>query len=359
MTDQARWYGIALAALPLGFVVLGLISFAIYFMKTDDDRADAAGNAENAGIFRKDIELADLRTYIEMLAVKIGERNVEEYKNLQQAATWLESALGPNNMGYKVERQTYQVGGKDCHNIEVQIIGKTKPDEIVVVGAHYDSVVGTPGADDNASGVAALICLANAFVGSEPERTLRFVGFVNEEPPHFQTGAMGSYVYAKRCKERKEDVVAMLSLDSLAYYSDVKGSQDYPPTLSARYPDTGNFAAVVGNLESNSLIDQVADRLQASAGGVPVEKLSFAASLPGVGWSDHWSFWEFGYPAAMVTDTAPYRNEHYHKPSDLPGTLDFDRLQKVTIGLRAVIAELVGDKGEMEQPVGKSAKTTK
>ena len=357
MNDQARWYGIGLAALPLGFVVLGLISFAIYFMKTDDDRADAAGNAENAGIFRKDIELADLRTYVEMLAVKIGERNVEQYANLQQAATWLESALGPNNMGYKVERQTYQVGGKDCHNIEVQIIGKTKPDEIVVVGAHYDSAVGTPGADDNASGVAALVCLANAFVGTVPERTLRFVGFVNEEPPHFQTGAMGSYVYAKRCKDRKEDVVAMLSLESLAYYSDVKGSQGYPPVLSARYPDTGNFAAVVGNLESSSLIDQVADRLQASAVGVPVEKLSFSASLPGVGWSDHWSFWEFGYPAVMVTDTAPYRNEHYHKPSDLPGTLDFDRLQKVTIGLRAVIAELAGDTGKMEKPVGKSAKT--
>ncbi|MGI9239580.1 MAG: M28 family peptidase [Verrucomicrobiales bacterium] len=359
MNDQSKWYGIGLAALPLGFVVLGLISLAIYFLKADDEAGKVSENAENAGIFRKGVELSDLRDYIDMLSVTIGERNLEHHDNLQQAATWLESALGPNNMGYTVERQTYQVGGKDCHNIEVQIIGQTKPDEIVVIGAHYDTVVGTPGADDNASGVAALVCLANTFVGTVPERTLRFVGFANEEPPHFQTSSMGSYVYAKRCKERKENIVAMLSLESLAYYSDVKGSQDYPPILRARYPDTGNFAAVVGNLKSKQLVDQVAARLEEGSGGVPVEKLSFLASLPGVGWSDHWAFWEFGYRAVMVTDTAPYRNEHYHQPSDLPGTLDFDRLQKVTMGLRDVIVELVGDSGALKKPVGKSAKKTK
>ena len=358
MTDQAKLIRIGLTALPLGFVVLGTFSLAFFFIKTDGDAGKKdRENAENAGIFRKAISKSDLQDYVNMLATTIGERNVAKYGNLQKAATWLESALGPNNMGYKVARQTYKVAGKDCHNIEVQITGTTKPDEIVVIGAHYDSAIGTPGADDNASGVAALVCLANAFVGTQPERTLRFVGFVNEEPPHFQTSAMGSYLYAKRCKEREENVVAMLSLESLGYYSDVKGSQQYPPILRAAYPDTGNFAAVVGNLKSKPLVDQVAMKMIADS-GVPIEKLSFLASLPGIGWSDHWSFWEFGYQAAMITDTAPYRNQHYHQATDLPGTLDFDRLQKVTTGLQSVIAELAGYTGKTQQPVGKSAKAT-
>ncbi len=176
-------------------------------------------------------------------------------------------------MGFKVERQTYQVGGKDCHNIEVQITGKSKPDEIVVIGAHYDSVIGTPGRTTTRA--VSRRWSASPTPSSAPSRSgrLRFVGFANEEPPHFQTSAMGSYVYAKRCKERKEKIVAMLSLESLAYYSDEKGSQDYPPTLSARYPDTGNFAAVVGNLKSKALIDQVAAQIGGFGGWCPVEKL--------------------------------------------------------------------------------------
>lgn len=357
MKDQSKWYGIGLVVLPLGFVVLGAISLAIFFLKADGDAVNERKNAENAGIFRKGISRADLESYIEMLASTIGERNVANYDNLQRAATWLESALGPNNMGYQVERQTYQVGGKDCHNIEVQITGRGKPDEIVIVAAHYDSASGTPGADDNASGVAALVCLANAFVGTTPERTLRFVGFTNEEPPHFQTSSMGSYVYAKRCQQREENVVAMLSLESLGYFSDAPGSQNYPPVLRARYPDTGNFAAVVGNLESAALVDQLAAQLAAHP-GVPIEKLASEADLPGVGWSDHWAFWQFGYPAVMLTDTAIYRNPHYHQPTDLPETLDLDRLQKLTIALQAAITDLVGGTGQLTAPVGKSSKTT-
>ncbi|MFT4548250.1 MAG: hypothetical protein ACI8XO_000891 [Verrucomicrobiales bacterium] len=345
MKSPAKWYGIGLAAMPLGLVVLGGVSFALYFLKADDGPAVKGENVENAAIFRKGIARSDLQDYVEMLSVTIGERNVEKHANLQRAATWLESALGPNNMGYQVERQTYKVNGKACHNIIVQINGTSKPDEIVVVGAHYDSAINTPGADDNASGVAAMVCLANAFVGTEPERTLRFVGFTNEEPPHFQTSAMGSYVYAKSCSKEEEEIVAMLSLESLGYYSDEKGSQQYPPNLRARYPDTGDFAAVVGNIKSRRLVDQVAKTLKAES-DMPIEKLSFLASMPGIGWSDHWSFWEFGYKAAMITDTAPYRNEHYHQKTDLPGTLDYDRLQKVTVGLQAVIAELVGYEAE-------------
>ena len=355
MSSQAKWFRFGLTALPVGVILFGIASFGVFFLKNEADaKKKARENAENAGIFRKDIEIGDLKSYVEMLSVTIGERHVGKHENLETAATWLESALGPNNMGYQVSRQTFQVDGKNCHNIEVQITGKSKPEEIVVVGAHYDTAVGTPGADDNATGVAALVCLANAFVGTEPARTIRFVGFTNEEPPHFQGPDMGSYVYAKRCKEMKEKIVAMLSLESLGYFSDEKGSQKYPPLLSARYPDTGNFAAVVGNLKSKGLVDQVAARLKADA-RVPVEKLSFLADLPGVGWSDHWSFWEFGYEAVMITDTAPYRNRHYHEPTDLPDTLDFDRLQKVTAGVRDVIAELAEFGGRDKEPIGKAS----
>jgi len=342
--DQRKLFPIGITALPLGFVILGVISFGIYFMKADEAKSGGRENSENAALFRKDINQKDLERYVKTLSVDFGERHTGNYENLKKAAAWIDSTIGMTNMGYKVERQSFEVRGKKCENIEIEITGKTKPEEIVVVGAHYDTAGGTPGADDNGSGVAALICLANAFTGTEPERTLRFVAFTNEEPPHFQTSSMGSYVYAKRCKEREEDIVAMISLEAIGYYSDKRDSQKYPPILRARYPSTGNFLAVVGNVKSKSLVGQVAAELEEES-ELGIEKLSFLASVPGVGWSDHWSFWQFGYKAVMITDTAIYRNPHYHQATDLPETIDFKRLTEATIGIKAVIEDLVGGAG--------------
>lgn len=167
-----------------------------------------------------------LRHSVEKLASDIGERNLSEYKHLCDAANWLEKSL--TDSGYEVARQIFKVDGRDCSNLIVQRPGKTHPDEIVLIGAHYDSALGTPGANDNGSGTAALLELAKRFSKIEPERTLRLVFFVNEEPPHFQSETMGSLVYARRCKERQENLTAVLSLETIGYYSDEEGSQNYP-----------------------------------------------------------------------------------------------------------------------------------
>ncbi len=165
-----------------------------------------------------------LRKDVAELAAEIGDRNVNtEYENLCKASDFIEESFV--GAGYKVSRQGYEVSlydleGRECHNLEVEIIGSEKPDEIVLIGAHYDSLEGTPGANDNASGVAALLAHARAFVDKKPVRTLRFVAFTNEEPPYFQSNDMGSFVYARRCRERKENVVAMLSLETIGYYTD-------------------------------------------------------------------------------------------------------------------------------------------
>ena len=180
------------------------------------------------------------------LAETIGERNLQRRPvQLAQAADYIEADLTTH--GYAVKRQEYEVNGSRCCNLEVEIRGTTLPDEIVVVGAHYDSVPGSPAANDNASGVAAVLSLAHAFSRATTGRTLRFLAFVNEEAPYAHTEQMGSWVYARRCRERGEQVTAMLSLETMGYFSEAPGSQSYPPAVGLVYPSVGNFIAFVGN----------------------------------------------------------------------------------------------------------------
>lgn len=278
-----------------------------------------------------------LRRDVEHLAGEIGERNLTRYEGLRAAAAFLEASLA--SAGYAVGRQTYDVDGKACHNLEVERAGRDRPQDIVIIGAHYDSVEGSPGANDNASGVAGVLALARAFAGARPSRTLRFVAFVNEEPPIFQTEAMGSVRYARRCRERGERVTAMLSLETVGYYSDAPGSQVYPFPFQFFYPSTGNFIGFVGNVASRRLVREVVGSFRRHA-AFPSEGVATLASIPGVGWSDQWAFWQEGYPAVMVTDTAPFRYPYYHSPQDTPDRVRYDRLARVVIGLERVIAEL-------------------
>ena len=187
-------------------------------------------------------------------------------------------------------------------------------------------------------------CLARAFAGRTPTRTLRLVFFVNEEPPHFQTEHMGSWVYAKQCRKRNENVVAMLSLETIGYYSDDKGTQKYPRPLSLFYPSRGNFIAFVGNVSSRRLVRQVVGSFRRHA-RFPSEGGAIPGFVPGVGWSDHWSFWQEGYEAVMVTDTAPFRYPHYHLPSDGPDKLDYERTALLVSGLERVVEDLVNPPG--------------
>jgi len=289
---------------------------------------------------------AELRRDVTHLAEEIGERNVLRYPaELSQAADWLESEFA--NAGYDAKRQEYQTEGisgcVNCCNIEVEIPGKSAVEEIVVVGAHYDSVVGTAGANDNSTGVAAMLAMARRLANRDFNRTLRFVAFVNEEPPYFQTDEMGSRVYARRCKQRGENVVAMLSLETIGCYDDTPGSQQYPiPLASSLYPSEGNFILLIGNLASGDLVRSAVGTFRENE-QFPCEGGVFPEAITGVGFSDQWSFWQEGYPALMVTDTAMFRYPYYHTPEDTVDKIDFDRTARVVRGLTEVVSALVGD----------------
>ncbi|MFH1970124.1 MAG: M28 family peptidase [Verrucomicrobiota bacterium] len=285
-----------------------------------------------------------LKADVYTLAGEIGDRNViSRYNALCTAADYIEGAL--SKAGYQVRRQGYEVDwlkGRPCYNLEVELRGTVHPEDIVVIGAHYDSVEGVPGANDNASGVAALLALARAFAGIKSDRTLRFVAFVNEEPPFFWTRTMGSLVYARQCRARNENIVAMLSLETLGYYSDEKGSQRYPiPLLGRIYPTTGNFVGFIGNIRSRSLVRTAVKSFHRAA-LCPSEAAFMPAWVTGVSWSDHWSFWHEGYPAIMVTDTALCRYRWYHTPNDTPDKLNYDRFTLVVAGLKNVVSDLAG-----------------
>jgi len=264
-----------------------------------------------------------MREIVETLAGAIGERNVTRPRAYAEAAAFIEQSFP------SASRQTFEHGV----NIECEVRGNL---EIVIVGAHYDSVIGSPGADDNATGVAATISLANRFGRLKPARTLRFVAFANEEPPHFGTPAMGSFQYAQRCHDRGEKIVAMLSLESIGYFTDAPKSQTYPAMLDFIYPSVGNFVAFVSNLQSWRLLR----RCVRSFKSFPAVSGALPEMIAGVAWSDQWAFWRFGYPAVMVTDTAPFRNPYYHTSLDKPETIDYARLAQVVDGLAAVIERL-------------------
>jgi Zn-dependent M28 family amino/carboxypeptidase len=279
----------------------------------------------------------ELHSHVQMLAGQIGERNVFHHDRLVMAADYIRATLA--GAGYEVRMQPYEVAGKICENIDAEVRGRERPDDIIVIGAHYDSVQGSPGANDNASGVAATLALARAFAEATPARTLRFVSFANEEPPLFQTEHMGSRVYAMRSRERGENIVIMLSLETIGYYSDEPGSQHLLFPLNLIYPSTGNFIAFVSNVENGSLVRQLVGSFRQQA-RFPSEGGALWDLIPGIGWSDHWAFWKEGYPAVMVTDTAPFRYPAYHSHADRPELVQYERMARVVSGLQAVIVEM-------------------
>src|SRR5713101_4804508 len=278
----------------------------------------------------------ELRASVQKLAGEIGERNMLLYPRLNAAADFVEDSF--SRAGLRPRRDSYELRGQACHNIEAEIRG-ARP-EIILIGAHYDSVFGSPGANDNGSGVAAMLALARRFAGRKTEHTLRFVAFVNEEPPYFLSGEMGSLVYAGRCKARGDKISAMISLETIGYFSDAPNSQTYPsPGLGLFYPKIGNFIGFVSNVHSRALLRRVIALFRKHA-KIPSEGASLPAFIPGVSWSDQWSFWQHGYPAVMVTDTAPFRYPYYHSSNDTPDKLDYDRFTLVVSGMEKVIEDL-------------------
>jgi Zn-dependent M28 family amino/carboxypeptidase len=278
-----------------------------------------------------------LRRHVQVLARDIGERHVWRPRALRAAADYIRKQFEAS--GFAVSPQAYDAHGVRCENLEIAIPGSHRAGEIVLAGAHYDTVEGSPGADDNASGVAGLIEIARALHASRPGRTLKLVAFVNEEPPFFYFGEMGSKVYAKAARARGDDIRVMLSLEMLGCYRDEPGSQAYPPFLKWFYPERGNFIAFVSNLRSRRALAEVSRAFRAHC-EFPSERLASPGFVPGISWSDQLSFWRAGYPAVMVTDTAFYRYPHYHRPSDTPERLRYPEMARVVEGLARALGAL-------------------
>jgi Zn-dependent M28 family amino/carboxypeptidase len=275
-----------------------------------------------------------LRAHVEMLAGRIGERNYTRIRALDSAASYINGTLAA--LGYTVSEQTYVADGKTFRNIEATRPGTSLASEIVLIGGHYDSVVGSPGADDNASGAAGVLELAHRFRGRSFARTIRLVAFANEEPPYFFTEDMGSRRYAAAARARGDDIIAMLSLETIGYYLDAPGSQRYPPLLGWFYPDRGNFIGIVGNIGSRSLVRRVVRDFR-SVAQFPSAGSAAPKQIPGVSWSDHWSFWKSGYDGVMITDTAPFRNKNYHELWDRPDSLNYDHMARVVDGVARTV----------------------
>jgi hypothetical protein len=274
----------------------------------------------------------NLKSHVALLATDLRHHlNLEPSKNhiIEQFRSY----------GYQVSLQEYQLLDKTYANIEVELLGKDKPEEIIIIGAHYDAVAGSPGANDNASGVAGILEIARLLSGQALSRTIRIVAFVNEEPPFFQTEAMGSLVYANRSAERGENIVGVIVLETIGYFRDEPGSQHYPPLINLFYPDKGNFIAFISNLSSRRLLRDAINIFRQHA-TIPSQGAALPAWIPGVDWSDHWSFWKNGYPAIMITDTAPYRYPYYHTAQDTPDKIDYEKITRVVLAVQKMVEAL-------------------
>lgn len=278
-----------------------------------------------------------LTSDVRILSTTYADRNASNRAVLNDSGMWIAKRFG--EIGYAVDLEPVPTTqGQTAFNVFTQITGTTNPDEIIVLGAHYDAEVNTPGADDNASGVAVLLELARRFADNPQPRTIRFIAYTNEENSNSRDGGqststngMGSYFSAKNSKDRNENIIAMLSLEMLGYFSDEPNSQTYPfpPEMAAQLgmdlPTTGNFVGIVGRTADTPLIMQLAESMT-QAGTIPVVAAPLPPMVRAIYRSDHANYWMQGYPAAMITDTSEYRTPHYHTPSDTIETLDFRKM---------------------------------
>jgi Zn-dependent M28 family amino/carboxypeptidase len=283
-----------------------------------------------------EISVERLRGHVYHLAETIGERNVFRPQALHAAEDYIRQTW--RDQGYDVVAQDYTAKGVRSANLEITRRGGVAPDAIILVGAHYDSVRGSPGANDNGSGVAALLELSRLFATVEPVRTLRFVAFTNEEPPFFLLGRTGSAQYARAARRRGDDIRLMIALETIGCYSDAPGSQSYPPLFRFFFPDRANFIAFVSNFRSRGALRQLVRAYQAAT-DFPLQHVATFAAVPGVAWSDHLLFWRQGYRALMITDTAFYRYRWYHTRMDTPDKLNYGEYARMTNGLfKALLA---------------------
>jgi Zn-dependent M28 family amino/carboxypeptidase len=285
--------------------------------------------------------VARLRSHVNVLAGLIGPRHLKKPSTMEAATAYVERQFG--EMGDAVSRQTYLARDVEASNLIVERKGTQGAGKIVVVGAHYDTVATTPGADDNASAVAVMIEVARLLAGRRLKRAVRFVAFACEEPPYFRTEFMGSVQYARECRNHGDKIAGMICLEMMGYYTDKPDSQQIPPAIPKLlqwiFPKKGDFLTAVGNLKSVGLVHSFRRGFK-KASSLPLFSIALPELIQEIKLSDNSSFWDQGYPALMITDTSFLRNPNYHWLTDTPETLDYQRMALATVGVAGAVARI-------------------
>lgn len=332
-----------LAALAVALVAMAAVAgYMIVLPLQPHDGTSPEPGAEDQDRARR------LRAHV--TAVASVPHNIDHYRALEAAACYIEQQL--REMGFTPLLQEYVVDGRPVRNIEIILPaaanasaatrGGTGLPSTLVIGAHYDSADDSPGANDNGTSVAALIEIARELSRAPiagQRLDIRLVFFVNEEAPYGKTDAMGSLRHARMLKQSGVPVTGMIALETLGYFSDAANSQRYPFPFGMIYPTTGNFVAFVGLLGARRLVGTCLKAFRAS-GAFPSIGGVAPGFIPGIDLSDHWAYDHCGFPALMVTDTAPFRNPYYHTRGDLPGTVDYQSLARITAGLTRMVAAI-------------------
>lgn len=286
---------------------------------------------------------ARLRHDVDLLAGVIGPRHPGQPHTMQAAAAFIQQQL--QLAGLSVARETYHADGQPVSNLIVEWRGTRQPGKILIVGAHYDTIPQTPGADDNASAVAVLLEMARRLADVKFRCTVRFVFFPCEEMPYFHQKEMGSQVYSRGCRERQEHLIGMLCLEMLGYFTTAPHSQQLPDGiprwLHGLFPQRGDFLAAVANPKSWWLLLKFRYGFKRAA-RFPLFTIVLPEKIREIRLSDHSNFWDQGFPALMLTDTSFLRNPHYHKPTDTPQTLDYPRMVQLVPGLCGAVRLLAG-----------------
>jgi Zn-dependent M28 family amino/carboxypeptidase len=320
-----------------GILALIIFALAVFIVLRLSTFGWQYGSNLNMETKTKDNELTvRLKQHVYKLSHEIGDRSIFNYEKLKEAENYISQQF--QSFGYSVELQEYALYGNRVRNIIATKLGHKKPQEIIILGAHYDTCF-NPGADDNASAISGLLEVARFLYDKPTSRTIKFISFVNEEPPFFKSEDMGSRVYVREAKEKELDIKTVIILEMIGYYSDRPNSQRYPPILGMFYPNKANFIAVVGRFGLARLIREIVIDFK-KATNFPIESVVTFGFITGVDFSDHWSFWKDGYPAVMITDTAFYRYPPYHTQSDTYEKLNYAGIREVTKGISSVLIEL-------------------
>jgi hypothetical protein len=326
------------AFVALALVVVSLFLFCYWYMVKCKEKANGEPLES-----RKSAELVEIKKTLETDAAymqNLGPRNSvssETYAKLLECEGWIRQRW--QSQGYSVKGQTFRFEGREYSNLEIELPGRVSPSEIIIVSAQYDTLPDSPGANNNGSGVAILLSLSGLLRNLTPGRTLRLVNFVNEEDPFFDTEMMGSYVYAKRSRQRHEDIRVMLSLDALGIYTDQPGSQKLPFPFSLIYPNRGNFLSFIGDFRSRKHMGDVTRGFRKGS-SLPIEAGVVPKWVKGAAWSDHVSFWKFGYPGIMVTDTGAFRSPSHNTKEDTLEKMNFEAMSRIVLGMYCSIVEL-------------------